>query len=173
MDIREELSKIDFKIQELEQEKIAIKRKFISDQCERDIKTFAKYYDKLMSIYNNKHPELYDKIIVGCFPIRTVICCGFCGTAKKITLSNLLKLWSAGYTYKGRPITNITVTNSGRRWLNYLKKDGTIENISNHWNVKNDKIIKELENLPNKLFGPAPWIKEEYSTVCVSDLFQK
>ena len=87
MDIREELSKIDFKIQELEQEKLAIKRKFISDQCERDIKTFAKYYDKLMSIYNNKHPELYDKIIVNCFPIRTIICCGFCGSAKRITLS--------------------------------------------------------------------------------------
>jgi len=173
MDIREELSKIDFKIQELEQEKLAIKRKFISDQCERDIKTFAKYYDKLMSIYNNKHPELYDKIIVNCFPIRTIICCGFCGSAKRITLSNLLKLWSSGYTYKGRPITNITTTNSGRRWLNYLKKDGTIDNISNHWNIKNDEIIKKYENIPTKLFGPGPWIKEEYSTVCVSDLFQK
>lgn len=173
MNIREELSKIDFKINELNQEKLSMEQSFINDQCERDIKTFTKYYDKLMSIYNKKHPKLYDGIIVCCFPIRTTICCGLGHSANRITLSNLLKLWSSGYTYNDRPITNITVTNSGKRWLDYLKKDGTFGHISNTSNWDNTKIIQQYERIPVELFGPSPWVKEKYSLTCVADLFQK
>ena len=173
IDIKKELRKIDFQIQELAQQKLTLEKKFINEQCKRDIKTFIKHYDKLMSIYNAKHPKLYDKIIVSCFPIRTTICCGIGGAANKITLGNLLKLWSSGYTYKGRPITNITVTNSGRRWLSYLKKDGSLGHISNKLNWNNTKLIQKYEKIPFDLFGPAPWVKEKYSLTCVSDLFNQ
>lgn len=170
MFIREELSKIDSKIQNLEQQKKIIVQKFIHERNEKDKKTIIENYDMLMHLYNSKHPELYDRIIISCFPIRTHICCGCGGSMDRLTLSMLLKLWSNGYTYEGKPIINITTTNSGRKWMDYIEKDGTIGHLSNSDGRKNDEIIQRYEGIPHKLFGSIPAIKEKYSEVGISDI---
>ena len=171
MYIKEELAKLDMKIQELEAEKLSAVRRFIQERNEKDEQTIIKNYDKLMRLYNKKHPELYDKIIVSCFPIRTHVCCGCGGSMDRLTLSMLLKLWSNGYTYEGKPIINITTTNSGRKWMDYIEKDGTIGHISNSVDYTNNtEIIQRYENIPYKVFGSLPNIKEKYSDVGISDI---
>lgn len=167
MYIKEELFNIDNKIQELKIEKESIIRRFIQERNEKDEHTIIKNYDKLMRLYNNKHPELYDKIIVTCFKIRTSVCCGFGGSMKKITLSNLLKLWSNGYLYEGCPITNVLLTNSGHYAIEYIK-DGKIESISD----RTKKIdIHPYHNMVKKILGECYTPTEDYSETSVSDLF--
>lgn len=167
MYIKEELAKIDSKIQELELEKTSLVKKFIQERNERDEKTIIKNYDKLMSLYNSKHPELYDKIIVTCFKIKTTICCGCYGYIGRLSLSNLLKLWSNGFLYNGCPITNVMLTNSGRYEMSYIK-DGKIE----YFNDRTFKIdIHPYYNMPNEILGTNFKSKDDYSETSVSDLF--
>lgn len=167
MNLREELIRVDLDIKNLKSKKIELTNKLIKEINEKDTKTILKHLDKLLSIYKHKQPSIYNKIIVSCFPLKTHICCGAAGYVKRIYLSDLLKLWSNGYTYKGYPITNIMSTNSGYQELSYIK-DGEIKHIHkdefdiSHYNYMIQKIL-------DKDFVP----KELYSKTSVSDLFKK
>lgn len=167
MYIKEELSKLDAKIKELELEKEAKVREFISERNEKDKKTIIRYYDRLMKLYNSKHPELYDKIIITCFKINTMICCGFGGSVNRIYLSDLLKLWSNGYLYKGYPITNVMLTNSGHWEISFIK-NGKIESV-NYRNTHLD--VHPYHRMPIEILGGDYKPKDKYSETSVSDLF--
>ena len=169
MYIKEELAKLDMKIQELELEKESVVRRFIQERNEKDEKTIIRYYDKLMRLYNNKHPELYKKIIVTCFKINTMICCGMCGSVNRIYLSDLLKLWSNGYLYKGYPITNVMLTNSGH-WEICFIKNGRIESVSDR-NTQLD--VHPYHRMPREILGENYKPVDKYSETSVSDLFWK
>ena len=145
MTLYEEIQKIDFEIKDLESKKYTLEKQLYKEINEKEESKLLSNYDKLLKLYN-KGKVINDRIIT-CIPIRTLVCCGQGGSKyKRIRLSDLLKIWSNGYSYNGCPIYNITTTNSGYKSMTYIK-DGKKETI---YDID---IIKQYQNIPEEVLG--------------------
>lgn len=157
------LKTTDREIFELQQKRDELAIELEEYSREADEVFLIRHWKKLIELQQKFAPQMFQGIIISCFPLCTSVCCCQSASRKFIYASHLFDLWGNGFVYDGKPVVDVRVYNGREPRLFFIDGD-----VISSVNVA----LSDIQRYKT-MIDDVPLPKTRYSLTSISDIKMK